>query len=297
MGIRFSSAACWDSPALGFDGTNYLVVWVDGRFDIGDIYGARVTPAGTVLDTRAISSATDQQCSPALAFDGKSFLVVWEDHRSGSQSDIYGARVAGDQVIDSAGIVISRGADNRHSPTLAFDGTNSLVVWDEGFFNEWDVCGARVTPGGVVFDTGAVVSRQGDLSRPRVCRGSGRMLLVRQGWAGSVGGKGYYAKRIWGKVDPSPAVSETTESEVRMTRGGATIIRGVLCVGGLGTRSELSGHSAMSLASLLDVSGRKVMDLQPGANDVRALAPGVYFVRTAHAQAPAQAIRKVVLAR
>ncbi len=31
--------------------------------------------------------------------------------------------------------------------------------------------------------------------------------------------------------------------------------------------------------SLLDASGRKVMDLQPGANDVRALAPGVYFVR------------------
>jgi hypothetical protein len=32
-------------------------------------------------------------------------------------------------------------------------------------------------------------------------------------------------------------------------------------------------------ASLLDISGRKVLDLKPGANDVRALAPGVYFVR------------------
>jgi YVTN family beta-propeller protein len=32
-------------------------------------------------------------------------------------------------------------------------------------------------------------------------------------------------------------------------------------------------------ASLLDVSGRKVMDLAPGANDVRGLAPGVYFIR------------------
>jgi hypothetical protein len=29
----------------------------------------------------------------------------------------------------------------------------------------------------------------------------------------------------------------------------------------------------------MDVSGRKVMDLRRGANDVRALAPGVYFVR------------------
>jgi hypothetical protein len=31
-----------------------------------------------------------------------------------------------------------------------------------------------------------------------------------------------------------------------------------------------------------------------GANDVRALAPGVYFVREAQAQAQAQAVRKVV---
>jgi hypothetical protein len=36
----------------------------------------------------------------------------------------------------------------------------------------------------------------------------------------------------------------------------------------------------MSRAALLDVSGRKVLDLLPGANDVRTLAPGVYFVVT-----------------
>jgi hypothetical protein len=30
---------------------------------------------------------------------------------------------------------------------------------------------------------------------------------------------------------------------------------------------------------LLDISGRRVIDLLPGANDIRALVPGVYFVR------------------
>jgi hypothetical protein len=35
-----------------------------------------------------------------------------------------------------------------------------------------------------------------------------------------------------------------------------------------------------------------VLELKPGANDVRALAPGVYFVREAQAQA--QAVRKIV---
>jgi len=48
---------------------------------------------------------------------------------------------------------------------------------------------------------------------------------------------------------------------------------------------------------LLDASGRKVLDLHPGANDVRALSSGVYFVREqpqASSHKP-QAVRKVVV--
>ena len=48
----------------------------------------------------------------------------------------------------------------------------------------------------------------------------------------------------------------------------------------------------MHRAELLDITGRKVLDLEPGVNDVRALAPGVYFVR--HAPAPTT---KVVIQR
>jgi hypothetical protein len=43
----------------------------------------------------------------------------------------------------------------------------------------------------------------------------------------------------------------------------------------------------------LDVSGRKVLDLQPGANDVGYLAPGVYFIRSEDAAA----FRRVVKVR
>jgi hypothetical protein len=70
----------------------------------------------------------------------------------------------------------------------------------------------------------------------------------------------------------------------------ATVVRGALFL------AEASSHKPQA-ASLLDVSGRRVMDLRPGANDVRALAPGVYFVREAQAQVQAQAVRKVVVTR
>ena len=65
-----------------------------------------------------------------------------------------------------------------------------------------------------------------------------------------------------------------------------TLVRGVLFFEARGEKRETRGE-------LLDISGRKVLDLKPGPNDVRSLAPGVYFVR----EAQAQAVRKVVIAK
>jgi YVTN family beta-propeller protein len=73
-----------------------------------------------------------------------------------------------------------------------------------------------------------------------------------------------------------------------------TIVRGVLVLGAVGSKQN-TGHRA----ELLDISGRKVLDLTPGANDVGTLAPGVYFVRQ-ESGVPGRkqhAIRKIVLAR
>ena len=70
-----------------------------------------------------------------------------------------------------------------------------------------------------------------------------------------------------------------------------TIVRGMLYLPGLGTRSGLAGNPVMSRAVLLDVSGRKVMSLNLGPNDVRRLAPGIYFVREA------SDVTKVVMTR
>jgi C-terminal processing protease CtpA/Prc len=86
------------------------------------------------------------------------------------------------------------------------------------------------------------------------------------------------------------AVEETPKREVRMTKA-PTVIRGVLILPG--DRRPGTGDRA----ALLDIAGRSVLDLKPGANNVRALAPGVYFVREAGARAQAQVVRKVVLTK
>ena len=79
--ITISSSGVWHQR-LAFDGTNYLSVWEDYRDSVSQIYGARVTPDGSVLDTAGIVIGTgpDALMCPAITFDGTNFLVVWEQN-------------------------------------------------------------------------------------------------------------------------------------------------------------------------------------------------------------------------
>ena len=66
-----------------------------------------------------------------------------------------------------------------------------------------------------------------------------------------------------------------------------SIVRGVLFL------PQASGVKREASSVLLDISGRQVLDLRAGANDVRALPAGVYFVR----QEVGNRIAKVVIQR
>lgn len=82
-------------------------------------------------------------------------------------------------------------------------------------------------------------------------------------------------------------IEESGESQVEMTKALPTIVRNVLFL----PPSLFSPHS-----SLLSVDGRKVLALRPGANDVRGLAPGVYFLAEDGTQNTVR-VRKVILTR
>jgi len=58
------------------------------------------------------------------------------------------------------------------------------------------------------------------------------------------------------------------------------------------------GQGVRELSWLLDATGRKVMELQAGPNDVRHLAPVIYFVRRpSAASGERSAVHKVVITR
>jgi hypothetical protein len=96
--------------------------------------------------------------------------------------------------------------------------------------------------------------------------------------------------------DTPPGIEEAVGAEVRAAKPEPTVVRGVLLLPE-GPSSSPSPSPSPSTSCLMDISGRKVMDLRPGENDVRALAPGVYFVRGPKTEdgRPDAAVRKIVL--
>ncbi len=174
-----------ECPSVASGNTNYFVVWQNYHKYMNDIFGARVTQSGTVLDPNGIvvSTATNDQRHPSIAFDGTNYLVVWEDNRSGL-SDIYGARVTESGVVlDPNGIGISIVIEDQKNPDVAFDGTNYIVVWEDSRSGYNDIYGARVTQTGVVLDPFGFPVATGTYNKysPSITFGANDYIIVWQG--------------------------------------------------------------------------------------------------------------------
>ena len=122
-------------PEVAFGNDNYMVVWSDAR--IGDrinIYGARVTPDGTVLDPDGIligSGTETLEFEPSIAFTGTRFFVVWLNYSA--EFGVAGRFVNCDGTLgDTVRIANTTNEGNRTS--VAYDGTNFLVVWTQYFY-------------------------------------------------------------------------------------------------------------------------------------------------------------------
>jgi YVTN family beta-propeller protein len=191
-----------------------------------------------------------------------------------------------------------------------WDNDKTVTAIDCGTRTPVATIGLTVSPSALAYDSVAdrlyCLSRYSDYVAVVDCQRDAMVTLVRVGSRPVAAVHAPPFRRMYVANEDGFSLSvirDTVHSGVEspddlppVAKPAPTVIRGLLMLDGLGTRSELPGrNSAMSRAALLDISGRKVLDLHSGANDVRALAPGVYFVREAQAQA--QAVRKVVVTR
>jgi hypothetical protein len=212
-----------DNSSVAFDGTNYLAVWQDSRNGNDDIYAARISADGTLLDPTgiAISTAAGAQRLPKIAFGGANYVVVWQDLR-GVDTDIYATRVnkAG-TVLDPAGIALSTVAYDQRAPCVAFGATDYLVVWSDGRSGtNDDIYATRVSKGGAVLDPAgiAVASAPSDESSPALAS-DGENYLVAWSQADDDSDQDIYAARVSaaGIVDDVPGIAIATAAGDQVT--------------------------------------------------------------------------------
>ena len=141
-------------PSVGFDGTNWAVIWQDNRDGEWDIYGTRVTQGGVVLnpDGIPIHSTQELQANPFIVFNGTNYLAVWQDYRYGWY-DIYGARLS-DSLLPIDDMHISIAGNSQYEPEVAFNGANYLLVWSQDDERDsLDIYGIRVSGDGTILDS------------------------------------------------------------------------------------------------------------------------------------------------
>jgi MYXO-CTERM domain-containing protein len=158
------------TPRVVFDGTEFFIAWADSRSSPSsstawDIYGARVTHAGQLLDGPTdtggtpISTATGDQVNPALASDGTVAFVVWTDSR-GTSPAYYAARVDPsvglvDGPASTGGILLGSAAYVGDAPSVGFDGVEYVAAWStrDSSLTGGNIAGVRVSSAGALLGT------------------------------------------------------------------------------------------------------------------------------------------------
>ena len=144
-------------PTVVWDGTRYVIAWVDGRSATAgaEIYLARLAPDGALLDANGLPAMspgqTGDQSQPAIANNtaGGSLMLAWTDPRMGTPQ-IYGGRffaTGGGTFTEPAGVVLSSGNDSASSPAIACNGASCLVAYQASVISGGlEVRGRRLLP-------------------------------------------------------------------------------------------------------------------------------------------------------
>ncbi|GMU08940.1 HYR domain-containing protein [Corallococcus caeni] len=138
-GILICSVAGYQaSPAVAFDGNRFLVVWQDSRSVAPGLHGARVGVDGVVIDRTSlpISTTAGAKFSPAVSAVSGTFLVTWINVQN-SQREIQATRVrtSDGMVLEPSGLKLGTATayDTDAGASVASNGSDFLVVWEDGF--------------------------------------------------------------------------------------------------------------------------------------------------------------------
>ncbi len=176
-------------PSVAVAGGNFVVAFTNGA----DLYGLRVTSAGTVLDTydqdgvavggKPLVTASGKQAMPALAC-GTACVLGWTDFRNNATAytDVYALPLSAALVVGGAEVVVANqgGYRPQTTPAVIAAGAAFFTAWgDARDYQKTVVYGARLSTAAASLDsTGLLLSRGSNHQRaPAIAYSSNRWLV------------------------------------------------------------------------------------------------------------------------
>jgi hypothetical protein len=183
------------SPALAFDGSNFLLTWLAGPSEGTHVWAGRVNADGNAIDVTPtqITKAAPFQEDLDVAFDGARYVVAWFDRADPSvegSGDVRIARVAVDgTLLDPGGRVVAPARTNTSHGAVRIGrvGSQAVVVWARVNFQEpgsstW-VAGTRIAADGSSLDSSATSDGLYISAQPALGVGASPILPA-IGWSG-----------------------------------------------------------------------------------------------------------------
>jgi hypothetical protein len=247
----------------------------------GDAWLIRTDSAGDTVWTRTYGGSGAEYVYSATLIAGRGYVITGATESYGAGGlDVWLVKTdaRGDTAWTRA--YGGTGADEGWSVRQTSDGGYAVAGCTESFgAGASDVWLLRTDGGGDTLWT----STYGDtgLDESYSVLQTADLGYIIAGATTSVGAGSYDAWLIKIGPDGPVAVAEPQLPAASMPASTTSIVRGLL--------SERGSQPA----ALVDMSGRKVLELRRGANDVGSLVPGVYFVR----ETQAETVRKVVVTK
>jgi hypothetical protein len=267
-------------PCVAVDGDNHpWVFWTsltNGRWQVqGRSYASGWQP------TFVLDSVGDNGAPRATLDAAGRIWVIWHKWQAG-QSDIFYSCYSGSTWTAPAALTATADDDVLPDITAAPDGT-VWACWQSRATGPWDIYTSQYADGWAT--PVPLTSDTANDYDPVICPDTAGNVWV--AWASDR--RGYW--NIYAACSRPTGTAESPAVGVLRTEPTATILRGILYLG-----VDSRQHSA-NRADLLDIAGRKVLDLRPGANDVSRFSPGVYFIRADGHGSKAASCRKALLTR
>jgi len=256
-------------PVVGFDGTNFLVVWSWAVAPYG-ITARLVDINGQPGTTTTICTTEGVPISLRIAYDGTNYLLVWHEPTSYAYMPIKGQLISENGIPIGTPFVIAEPYCAAYSLGLCFDGTNYCITYSLPSGSVFQLWGRRYSTAGSPVGSPFRISNSSSSQFYGwiVAGANNRYFNV---WTEDRGSSGY---DIYGNLDIEIGIEDSQKSYLpNIALKSSIVIRTI----------EFSGVCKKSF-DVFDISGRKVGSSKTGRFDCCCLNSGVYFIKVSSGQ-------------